>query len=98
MSAELFKKMTGANIVHVSFRAFDSLRESMLDGHLDMTFDAITTMAANVRAGKVRARMCAISDHANANGLPIFAARDRASSARSCAFRQCRRCVWARAR
>ena len=50
--------MTGVdivNIVHVSFLASDSLRESMRDGHLDMTFDAITTMAANVQAGKVRA-------------------------------------------
>jgi tripartite-type tricarboxylate transporter receptor subunit TctC len=55
MAAELFKKMTGTNIVHVSFRASGDLRESILDGHLDMTFDAITTMVANVQAGKVRA-------------------------------------------
>jgi tripartite-type tricarboxylate transporter receptor subunit TctC len=55
MAAELFKKMTGTNIIHVSFRASGDLRESMLDGHLDMTFDAVTTMAANVQAGKVRA-------------------------------------------
>jgi len=55
MAAELFKKMTGTNIIHVVFRASGDLRESILDGHLDMTFDAITTMAANVKAGKVRA-------------------------------------------
>jgi tripartite-type tricarboxylate transporter receptor subunit TctC len=55
MAAELFKKMTGTKIIHVSFRASGDLRESILDGHLDMTFDAITTMAANVQAGKVRA-------------------------------------------
>jgi tripartite-type tricarboxylate transporter receptor subunit TctC len=55
MAAELFKKMTGTNIVHVSFRASGDLRESILDGHLDMTFDAITTMTENVQAGKVRA-------------------------------------------
>jgi tripartite-type tricarboxylate transporter receptor subunit TctC len=55
MAAEMFKKMTGTNIVHVSFRASGDLRESMLDGRLDMMLDAITTMAANVQAGKVRA-------------------------------------------
>lgn len=55
MAAELFKKMAGINIVHVAFRESGDLRESILEGHLDMTFDAITTMAANVQAGKVRA-------------------------------------------
>jgi tripartite-type tricarboxylate transporter receptor subunit TctC len=55
MAAELFKKMTGTNIIHVSFTASGDLRDSMLDGHLDMTFDAVTTMAANVQAGRVRA-------------------------------------------
>jgi tripartite-type tricarboxylate transporter receptor subunit TctC len=55
MAAELFKKMTGTNIVHVPYRVSGDLREAVLDGYIDMTFDAITTMAANVRAGKVRA-------------------------------------------
>jgi tripartite-type tricarboxylate transporter receptor subunit TctC len=51
----LFKKMSVTNIVHVSFRVSGDLRKPILDGHVDMTFDAITTMAANVQAGKVRA-------------------------------------------
>jgi tripartite-type tricarboxylate transporter receptor subunit TctC len=55
MAAELFKKMTGTNIIHVPYRVSGDLRDSILDGHLDMTFDAITTMAENVQAGKVRA-------------------------------------------
>jgi tripartite-type tricarboxylate transporter receptor subunit TctC len=55
MAAELFKKMTGADIVHVPHRASGDQRNAVLGGHLDMTFDAITTMAANVQAGQVRA-------------------------------------------
>jgi tripartite-type tricarboxylate transporter receptor subunit TctC len=55
MAAELFKKMTGTSIIHVPYRVSTDLRDSIIDGHLDMTFDAITTMAENVQAGKVRA-------------------------------------------
>jgi tripartite-type tricarboxylate transporter receptor subunit TctC len=55
MAAELFKKMTSTDIVHVPHRASGDQRNAVLGGHLDMTFDAITTMAANVQAGQVRA-------------------------------------------
>ena len=55
MAAELFKKMTGTDIVHVPHRASGDQRNAVLGGHLEMTFDAITTMASNVLAGQVRA-------------------------------------------
>src|SRR5215470_3007672 len=55
MAAELLKKMTGIDIVHVPHRASGDQRNAVLGGHLEMTFDAITTMAANVQAGQVRA-------------------------------------------
>ena len=55
MAAELFKKMTGTDIVHVPHRASGDQRNAVLGGHLEMTFDAITTMASNVQAGQVRA-------------------------------------------
>ncbi len=55
MAAELFKKMTGTDIVHVPHRASGDQRNAVIGGHLEMTFDAITTMAANVQAGQVRA-------------------------------------------
>src|SRR5262249_37510055 len=54
MAAELFKKMTGTDIVHVPHRASGDQRNAVLSGHLEMTFDAITTMASNVRIGRVR--------------------------------------------
>jgi tripartite-type tricarboxylate transporter receptor subunit TctC len=55
MAAELFKKMTGTDIVHVPHRASGDQRNAVLGGHIEMTFDAITTMASNVQAGQVRA-------------------------------------------
>jgi len=55
MAAELFKAMTGTNIVHVPHKASGEARNSVIGGHVQMMFDAITTMASNVRAGQVRA-------------------------------------------
>lgn len=55
MAAELFKKMTGTDIVHVPHRASGDQRNAVIGGHLDMMFDAITTIAPNVQAGQLRA-------------------------------------------
>jgi len=55
MAAELFKTMTGTDIVHVPHKASGEMRNSVLGGHVQMAFDAITTMAENVKAGQVRA-------------------------------------------
>jgi tripartite-type tricarboxylate transporter receptor subunit TctC len=55
MAAELFKKMSGADIVHVPYRTSGEQRKAVLEGRHDMTFDAIPTMAPKVRAGQVRA-------------------------------------------
>lgn len=54
MAGELFKAMTGTNIVHVPHKASGEARNSVLGGHVQMMFDAITTMAENVKAGQVR--------------------------------------------
>src|SRR5919198_2410875 len=53
MAGELFKAMSGTNIVHVPHRSSGDMRNSVIGGHVDMAFDAITTMASNVRAGQV---------------------------------------------
>jgi tripartite-type tricarboxylate transporter receptor subunit TctC len=54
MAGELFKAMSGTNIVHVPHKASGDMRNSVLGGHVQMMFDAITTMAENAKAGKVR--------------------------------------------
>src|SRR6187399_659657 len=55
MAGELFKTMSGTNLVHVPHKASGEARNSVIGGHVQMMFDAITTMASNVKAGQVRA-------------------------------------------
>src|SRR3974377_263326 len=55
MAGELFKAMSGTDIVHVPHKASGDMRNSVLGGHVQMMLDAITTMAENVRAGQARA-------------------------------------------
>ena len=54
MAGELFKAMAGVNIVHVPYKGSSGARTDTLGGQVQMMFDAITTMAPNVEAGKVR--------------------------------------------
>src|SRR5512143_486053 len=55
LAGELFKAMAGVNIVHVPYKGSDGARTGILGGQVQMMLDAITTMAANVRAGKLKA-------------------------------------------
>jgi tripartite-type tricarboxylate transporter receptor subunit TctC len=55
MAGELFKAMSGTNIVHVPHRGSGEARTNVIGGHVHMMIDAITTMAPNVQAGQVRA-------------------------------------------
>jgi tripartite-type tricarboxylate transporter receptor subunit TctC len=41
--------------VHVPHKASGEARNAVIGGHVQMMFDAITTMASNVKAGQVRA-------------------------------------------
>jgi tripartite-type tricarboxylate transporter receptor subunit TctC len=52
MAGELFKAMTGTDIVHVPHKTSGDMRTSVLGGHVQMMFDAITVLAPNVREGK----------------------------------------------
>jgi tripartite-type tricarboxylate transporter receptor subunit TctC len=55
MAAELFKAMSGTDIVHVPHKSSGDMRNSVLGGHVQMMFDAITVTNANVKAGKLKA-------------------------------------------
>jgi tripartite-type tricarboxylate transporter receptor subunit TctC len=54
MAGELFKSMAGVDVVHVPYKGSDGARVGILGGQVQMMFDAITTMAPNVRAGKLK--------------------------------------------
>src|SRR5690348_1028354 len=53
MAGELFKSMAHVDIVHVPYKGSDGARTGILGGQVQMMMDAITTMAPNVRAGKL---------------------------------------------
>jgi tripartite-type tricarboxylate transporter receptor subunit TctC len=55
MAGELFKAMSGTDIVHVPHKASGDARNSVIGGHVQMMFDAITTMGQLAKAGQVRA-------------------------------------------
>ena len=55
MAGELFKLMAGVDIVHVPYKGSDGARVGILGNQVQMMLDAITTMAPNVRAGKLKA-------------------------------------------
>jgi len=55
MAGELFKAMSGTDIVHVPHKASGDMRNSVLSGNVQMMFDAITVMSQMAQAGKVRA-------------------------------------------
>src|SRR5689334_16114129 len=49
MAGELFKAMSGTKIEHVPHKASGDARNSVLGGHVQMMFDAITTMSPHVQ-------------------------------------------------
>jgi len=55
MAGELFKAMSGVDIVHVPYKSSGEARNAVIAGHVQLMPDAITTMAPAVRAGQVRA-------------------------------------------
>jgi tripartite-type tricarboxylate transporter receptor subunit TctC len=54
LAGELFKAMSGTDIVHVPYKGSGDARNAVIGSHVQMMFDAITTMAENARAGQVR--------------------------------------------
>jgi tripartite-type tricarboxylate transporter receptor subunit TctC len=55
MAGELFKYMAGVDIVHVPHKGSDQARTALLGGQVDMMFDAISTIVAHTKSGKLKA-------------------------------------------
>ncbi len=55
MAGELFKSMAGIDLLHVPYKGSSGARTDVVAGHVNMMFDAITTMSAQVKTGKVKA-------------------------------------------
>jgi tripartite-type tricarboxylate transporter receptor subunit TctC len=55
MAGELLKAMAGIDLLHVPYKGSSGARTDIVAGHVNVMFDAITTMAAQAKAGKVKA-------------------------------------------
>ena len=55
MAAELLKASAGIDLLHVPYKGSSGARTDIVAGHVNVMFDAITTMTAQVKAGKVKA-------------------------------------------
>ena len=55
MAGELFKAMSGTDLLHVPHKGSGEARGSVIGGHVQMMFDAVTAMTGHVEAGQVRA-------------------------------------------
>src|SRR5262249_18304425 len=55
MAGELFKSLSGTNLVHVPHRGSGDARTSVIGGHVHMMIDALSTTQPSVDAGQVRA-------------------------------------------
>jgi tripartite-type tricarboxylate transporter receptor subunit TctC len=54
MAGELLKQMVHISMLHVPYKSSSTARIDVVGGHVDMMFDATTTMVGLVQAGKVR--------------------------------------------
>ena len=55
LAGELFKTMTGTDILHVPHKNSGEARNDVMGGHVQIMFDAVTAMKGNIEAGQVRA-------------------------------------------
>jgi tripartite-type tricarboxylate transporter receptor subunit TctC len=55
MAGELLKTMTGIEMVHVPHKASGDMRNSVVGGHVQMMFDAISTVTPLLQGSQVRA-------------------------------------------
>jgi tripartite-type tricarboxylate transporter receptor subunit TctC len=68
MSGELFKMLTGINMVHVPYRGGAPALTDMISGQVQVMFDNIPTCAEHVKSGKLRG--LAVTSTARSEVLP----------------------------
>ena len=55
LSVELFKTMTGTDLLHVPFKNSGDARNAVVGGHVQIMLDAVTAMKPIIDSGQVRA-------------------------------------------
>ncbi|MCE2999882.1 MAG: tripartite tricarboxylate transporter substrate binding protein [Betaproteobacteria bacterium] len=68
MSMELFKSMTGSNVVHVPYKGSAGVLNDVMGGQIAVTIDNMPPYVPQVRAGKIRA--LAVSTAKRSSAMP----------------------------
>jgi tripartite-type tricarboxylate transporter receptor subunit TctC len=68
LAAELFKAMTGVDIVHVPYRGSGPALTDLLGGQVQVMFDSMPSSIEHIRAGKLRA--LAVTSATRSEALP----------------------------
>src|SRR4029450_13629657 len=55
MAGELFKNLTGTDILHVPYKGSSGARNDIISGQIEMMFDSVPSMAPIIQAGRVKA-------------------------------------------
>ena len=55
MSGELFKAMAGVDVVHVPYKGSTAAHGDLIAGRIELMFDTVAAIAAQIKAGNVRA-------------------------------------------
>lgn len=76
MAGELFKSMSGTDILHIPYKNSGDARAGVIGGHVQMMFDAVTVMSPHVESGHVRA--LATTGAARSSVLPKVATLNEA--------------------
>ncbi|BAT60771.1 tripartite tricarboxylate transporter family receptor [Variibacter gotjawalensis] len=55
LAGELFKLVTGTNLLHVPYRGAGPMMQDLVAGHVDMAFDAMGSSGPQIKSGAIRA-------------------------------------------
>ena len=70
LAGELFKVVTGTNIVHIAYRGGGPARNALIGGEVQVNFGNMLATASHVRAGRLRA--LAVSTAKRTQGMPAI--------------------------
>jgi len=54
LSGELFKSLTGTDLLHIPFKGSAPAATALLGGEVDLSFDTLTILAPQIKAGKIK--------------------------------------------
>ena len=69
VTGELFKMMTGVNMLHVPYRGSGPALTDLIGGQVQVTFDPLASSIEHIRAGKLRA-LATVTTAARSEALP----------------------------